>query len=208
MLRQNLLACLIVLPIALCVWLAWPGLQGPLVFDDLSNLAPLDASSSSAYTEFIIGNQSGAVNRVVSMASFAANHWFDNQFDAFSLKTTNLVLHIFWGCVIFWISRRLLLQNFASETASASAIAITSLWLIQPLNLGLSFYAVQRMAQLSCLFVLLGMAFYIQWRIDRTAGKASIFKIWIAVMCYPLAVFSKENGFIFNLFHSESFSRE
>jgi hypothetical protein len=64
------------------------------------------------------------------------------------------------------------------------------MWLLAPLLVSTVLHTVQRMAQLSTLFTLLGLIFYVDGR-----QRASSLRIVIALaLMWPLAVFSKENG--------------
>ena len=107
----KLPACLLLLVVVPSL-LVWPGLSGPLVYDDYTNLAPL-LTEEPEYLRTIFENDSGPLGRIVTMGSFVANHWYSNGLDVFQLKFTNLVIHIMNGLLLFILLLKLLKDKFS-----------------------------------------------------------------------------------------------
>ncbi len=180
------------------------GLDGPLLLDDRPNLDRLVAMEEGRLTwsEVISDSTAGAFGRPVAMLSFIFN-WLTSGADVWALKATNLLLHLTCGCLVFLLSVRLLRQPVVGMTRHHCWLAlwITAMWLLAPLFVSTVLYVVQRMAQLSTLFVLAGLLSYVVGRqrrvVDEHTGTALIvlcFALW-----WPLAVLSKENGILLPL---------
>lgn len=177
----------------------WSGLSGPFVLDDPHNLAPvqrwLDGQASAA--EIIFGNGSGLLGRPVSMASFWATV-ASGGMHPFPFKFGNLLIHLICGLLIWQVVRRLLVHDtrLAPHAPLFSAL-IAILWLLHPLNVSTVLYAVQRMAQLSTLFVLLTIWMYLAGRQRLASGNLRAAYGYL-LAGFPsmmlLALFSKENG--------------
>ena len=182
--------------VSVLVLVSWQGLSGPLVFDDLPNLSPLTTDAPPDYRSFIFNNQSGGLGRTVSMSSFALNHWLRGGFRSFDLKITNLAIHVVNGVLLYWIILLLLQPTHASQCGWV-ALIVSACWLLSPMNSGVVFYAIQRVALLACFFVFAGILFYTLWRRGRVAspiGRAAC--LVICALCWPLATLSKENGIL------------
>ena len=178
----------------------WPGLTGPFVLDDYSNLVALgenggvDSWANVLY--FVLGNDSGPTGRPVSMLTFLldAQDWPPH---IAALKYTNIMIHLLTGLVLCWFAY-LLFQalHIAQSPAVWLALLVAAFWLLHPLNSTTTMYIVQRMTQLMTLFALLSLIFYIKGRetIRLNPRRGSIF---LAVALFPfalLSVLSKENG--------------
>ncbi len=175
----------------------WPGLAGPLLLDDLNNLESLiDMQSGAlAWHEVLGGFEIGG--RPIAMLSFVAN-WLTSAGELWSLKYTNLMIHLLCGVLLFWLAGRLLAEPLAGVAPQRwwLALLVAALWLLAPMLVSTVLYIVQRMAQLATLFVLAGLLCYVcgrqQLRVRRRLG--------IGLMClcfilfWPLAALSKENG--------------
>jgi protein O-mannosyl-transferase len=187
--------------LALTVWVYWPGLSGPLLLDDVENLRPLDdlGQGLMSWRDLVLTNASGTLGRYVSMASFAANYLTSGG-DVWSLKYTNLMVHLLCGTLVFWLGGRLFAQA-RLRAAWAFALAAAALWLFAPILVSTVLYVVQRMAQLATLFVLAGLLSYVAGRqavaLHRVRGSALILSAFLLWM--PLAAFSKENGVLLPL---------
>ena len=175
--------------------ISWQGLFGPLVFDDLTSLSPIANESLPDYRKFIFNNHSGPLGRSFSMATFATNHWLRDGFNNFDLKFTNLAIHITNGMLLYCIIVFLLQHTHARNQHRWLALIVASCWLLSPMNSGVVFYAIQRMALLACFFVFAGILFYSFWRHGRFVspiGKTAC--LVSCALCWPLACLSKENG--------------
>ena len=184
------------LVILVTVAVYWPGLSGPLILDDESNLRPLRdlAKGSIDWLTVATGNESGLLGRPLSMFTLVLNT-LASGFDTWQFKYTNLIIHLLTGTLVFWLAGRLF-QQMRSPAPWIAALLVSALWLTAPLQVSTVLYTVQRMAQLSTLFVLAGLVCY---TIGRQLGPSrprlafalvlSTFTLWTA-----LAMFSKENG--------------
>ena len=189
-----------------------PGLSGDYAFDDFPNLInnknlnvkTLDTDSLVAAA---LSTNSGLFKRPVSMLSFTLNRYFFG-IKPYSYKIINLVIHIFTGIGVFFLSL-LILQKYKSiqgyniekNTIYYLSLFISSIWLIHPINLTSVLYIVQRMTSLSGLFVIWGTLLYIIFRsryfIER---KGFWFIPTILFLFCTLAILSKENGVLLPFF--------
>ena len=100
------------LTVAITCLIYWPGLRGPFIFDDLSNIllvpqlqiTQLDFASlrTAAFWQ-----ENSSLGRPVAMLSFALNYYF-TQFDTFYFKLTNLAIHLCNGALLYWLGLRIL----------------------------------------------------------------------------------------------------
>ena len=182
----------------------WRGLHGPLVFDDLHNLAPLEGwlKGATGWQSVVFGNYSGSFGRPVAMASFVANMLVSGP-DTFGLKLGNLLLHLANGALVFALFNQLVrLGSLRSESPTTKSWVPwlgATIWLLHPLFASTVLYVVQRMAILSTMFTLLAMLAYMQGRMALIDGNR-IRACWLLVIGVPvatlLAAFSKENGIL------------
>lgn len=177
----------------------WSGLKGPFLLDDLPNLNPLQRWLDGRATalELIFGNTSGMLGRPVSMLTLWASA-ATGGLHPFPFKLGNLVIHLLCGLAGWQMLKHLLTQNFKSNhRASLVAAGLVTLWLLHPLNVSTVLYAVQRMAQLSTLFVLLSVWAYLAARQQLAGGevRSATMKLFLL---FPLllvtGLLSKENA--------------
>lgn len=143
-----------------------PGLDGPFVFDDISNithnpairLSSLDPSSLYATAA---NSSSGAFGRPFAMLSIAVDFFIAKGLsNTFVFKLTNLVIHLINIGLVYWFI--LLVQKQIDNKNPTSTFMpwlpglAAALWALHPLNLTSVLYVVQRMTSLSALFVLAG----------------------------------------------------
>lgn len=185
--------------LALTAVVYWPGLAGPLVLDDFENLEPLSGLHAGAlgWDEVLAPNAFWLGGRPIAMLSFAAN-WLTSAGEVWSLKYTNLMLHLLCGTLLFWLAGRLLGEPRAEVAARRwwLALLVAALWLLSPMLVSTVLYVVQRMAQLATLFVLAGLICYVRGRQLLPARR------WLGIallaacfaLFWPLATLSKQNG--------------
>lgn len=187
--------------LALCVLVYWPGLQGGFLFDDWSNLPLLGMYGAIDSLEnlvlYLLSGFSGPTGRPLSHLSFLldARDW---PASPVSFKRTNLIIHLLNGVALFGLLRQLTLAlGVRSGTAGKVALLAAGIWLLHPYWVSTTLYVVQRMTQLSGLFVLLGLWLY-AWgrmhcapRLSVRLGSVMLFSI---AGCSVLAVLAKENG--------------
>ena len=195
--KSNVTHMLLLVVLSLTIITTIPGLSGPLVFDDSQSLAPLLSEKTDDYANIIFGDYSGPLGRSVSMASFVLNHWISGKIIPYELKVTNLILHLSNG-VLLYILTTILLKMFYPKHYNYLALAVTALWLLNPVNISTTLYIVQRMALLSCFFVLLGCLVYTLARTNALRPKSLGYGLVLA--CWTLAALSKENGLLLPIF--------
>lgn len=185
----------------LCAMVYWRGMSGTFVFDDWSNLALLGhygvINSPEKFWLYLTSGFSGPTGRPLSHLSFLldARTW---PADPWPFKRTNLVIHLLTGWVLWGLLRQLLLaMGTPAQRSTTVALLASALWLLHPMWVSTTLYAVQRMAQLSALFSLLGLWWY-AWARNYFAPRASVGLCVHTVLavwgCGALAVLSKENG--------------
>lgn len=196
---QNLLALT-----ALIVFLAYvPGLSGPWLFDDLSNIVvnkALDSTFSAAedWREAAWSMFSGPLGRPVAALTFAMQAATGNL-DPAASKLFNLLVHITCGLLVFFLTKNLLLSRENDQKHAVTAALVASvIWTLSPLQVSTVLYAVQRMAQLSTLFSLIGLLVFVRCRRRWLESMPSVDQVlacalWMA-LCTFLGAFSKENG--------------
>lgn len=190
-----------------------PGISGPFIFDDYANvlnndfikLRTLDWQSvyHAAYSL-----KSGPLQRPVALVSFALNHYFAGGFaDSTSFKLTNLAIHAINGLLLFWFVRLLLARTAQLHLTDPDhstwlAAIVALLWLIHPIQLTSVLYVVQRMAELSALFTMLGLILYLHGRLRLVAGRPGGMALIAAglIGCGSLGMLSKENAVLLPIF--------
>ena len=188
-------------------WLVyWPGLSGAFLFDDFSNLSQLGAygtiDNSESFWLYLTSGFSGPTGRPLSMLSFLldARDW---PADPEAFKRTNVLIHLLVGLVLLALVRQLTRAlDYAPAIAARVALLTAAVWLLHPLWVSTTLYIVQRMAQLSTLFVLLGLWLYVRTRVQYppTLSRGTILGSATAIFLIGLlALLSKENGVLLPL---------
>jgi hypothetical protein len=116
----------------------------------------------------------------------------------FYFKLGNLIVHLACGLVAWLMLRRVLAEDRRFDgNVELAASLIVALWLLHPINVSTVLYVVQRMAQLSTLFVLASVWVYLIARRDLIAGKfrAATLKLFVLFPTLLVAgMLSKENA--------------
>lgn len=215
--RRVRLAALIAL-IALAASVYLPGISGPWLFDDYSNLVnngflriqdlDLDSLYKASYSL-----NSGPLQRPVSMLSFALNHYFSGSFDhTLPFKLTNVIIHALNGILVFWLVRLMLARQAALDRSgrgtwkygirreTAMALAVALLWIVHPIQVSSVLYVVQRMAELATFFMLLSLICYFLARARfahrRDHRLSPVLLLTASVVFWILGMYSKENAAI------------
>lgn len=180
-----------------------PGARGPYLMDDEFTLTDNRALLApeltwAALREAALSREAGPLKRPVAMASFALNYHFAGSNDVYSIKLTNILLHLLTALGVFLLSRRLLFYfRPARETGlNWVALFIAALWALHPLHVSTVLYAVQRMTELAALFSVYAALAYVQGREKLLRGEAAGFG-WIGgalIVGGGLATLSKESG--------------
>lgn len=132
------------------------------------------------------------------MASFLLNAALGG-YTPFAFKLGNLLLHLANGTLVFALFRAMARRdNVLGAFPLAIPLVLAALWLLHPLLVSTTLYAVQRMAMLSATFMLLAMLAYLYGRELIERGKASGWA-WLFLLVPLLGVcayLSKENGLV------------
>jgi len=183
----------------------YPGLSGPFVFDDLGNLDSLGdlggAIDWPTFREFVFGGHSGPTGRPLSLLTFLidANNW---PADPWPFKRTNLVIHLINGALLGVLIQRILdALEYDKKSARSIALVSAACWMLHPFLVSTTLYVVQRMAQLSTLFVLAGLIGFLHGRLmlSKNATRAYLVMTFSIGVFTLLAVLSKENGILLPL---------
>lgn len=196
----------VVLVLTLLVY--WAGLSGPLLLDDLPQLNGLIAQGASDTATLIrnyIVSTSGPLGRPVAMASFISDAVTHGP-DIWWWKYNNVMLHLINGLLVFWLTALLAQATLKNKGANPWTLGIIAagFWLLHPLQVSTVLYTVQRMTELSTLFVLAGLVFYARGRLlqETSVGRGWLFIGLGFGLFFPLAVLSKESGLLFPVYCS------
>lgn len=190
----------------------WPGLHGPFLFDDNTNIVANTALhfNSLAPQELLraaFSSRAGLLYRPLSMLSFAFNNYFFGS-GVFSFKLTNVAIHLVNSLLILWLSHCLLLNcrrhyqfNWTDKQLTWASVIITAAWALHPLNLTSVMYVVQRMTSLAALFTIAGMLSYVHGRARTLAGRSGWPLVWLLTPFFGvLGVLSKEDAALLPLY--------
>lgn len=167
------------------------------MLDDFDNLSALevnvtDRQSLIAYLET---GKAGPLGRPISKLSFLLD---DNAWPSHpeNFKRTNLLIHLLVGILIFAALRIILKIYFEKHTSDLLALFVTALWLTHPFQVSTVSYVVQRMTQLSSLFIVTGVIthLYIRTRFQKPQPEHVALLTASLIGFTLLASFSKENG--------------
>ena len=180
----------------------FPGLSGPFMLDDYSSLARLGdfdgVRNWETFKAFVFGGTSGPTGRPLSLLTFLIDgtNW---PTDAAPFKRTNLIIHLLNGAVIGLLIA-MVLQAMQYDRGAARWIALVSaaIWLLHPFLVSTTLYAVQRMAQLSTLFMMLGLVAWLRGRmmLPRHPQRAYLWMSMSIPVFTFLAMIAKENGIL------------
>lgn len=194
---------------ALVLIIYLPGLNGPFVFDDITNILtnPAVARPSIALTwvsEILHSGMAGPLGRPLAYLSFGLNHHMAGGFDnVWVFKLTNLAIHIV-NSLLVWHLINLLVTHLIHtarlrDTTMVRAIPLITamLFAVHPIQLTSVLYVVQRMTSLSALFVLGGLSIFLRGRLMLPSRHAHAFLLMGAGMAIGLlGLASKENAIL------------
>lgn len=199
--------CLILL-LATTVLIYQPGLHGPFLFDDYANLPPLGhqgtIDSAAKAFNFINSGIAGPSGRPLALASFLldARDW---PADPYPFKRTNLIIHLLCGLALLVLCLQLMRTPGLDDGSRPPgwspawlALMACGLWLLHPFNVSTTLYVIQRMAQLSALASLAGLAAFVYGR-RLSAASPNRGIVWMAAGIGGgtiLGVLCKENAVI------------
>jgi len=186
---------------SLTLLIYWPGLAGPFLLDDTVNLAVVrewlerDGSSSSV----LFSTTASPFGRPLAMASFALSAWLGG-FTPHAFKLGNLLVHIACGTAVYGTAHAIAATDRRlAPSAQRFALVIAAIWLLHPLQASTVLYSVQRMAQLSTLFMLGALWLYVAMRSRLETGdsRPAAAAMLIGVPALALTGFlAKENALL------------
>ncbi len=143
----------------------------------------------------------GALYRPVANLSFALN-WYVGQDNTLGYHVVNLLIHILTALLlyqtIFLLFQTPNLGRYSGKDAYFIALLSTVLWAINPIQIQAVTYIVQRMASMAAMFYIWALFWYIKFRLSETIPNRRL-NFLLCVLCYILAVGSKENAAILPL---------
>jgi len=202
--RLTILLALLVLVTGALAY--YPGLSGPMLFDDKPAMSANEAVQihGGVLDEWRVAafsSGSGPLRRPVSMLSFAGNYVVQGGFFPFGVKLVNLFIHLAISALLYKLFNSVLeALAIGRDAGKRRLIALTgaAIWLLHPLHVSTVLYAVQRMAQLSTLFAVAGLLLFVRYRrrwaeYGAQVGEVAAAVLWLLLLT-ALAALSKENG--------------
>lgn len=189
---------------AAVVFVYAPGLAGPMVFDDLTNIVFVPKVRIAELTyQSLLGAATavpqGPLGRPLAFLTFALNHYFTG-INPYYFKLTNLVIHLVVAGLLFLLASRLFATQLdpplPSRRRAWVALFAFAIWALHPLNLTSVLYVVQRMTSLASLFTIAGLLGYVIGRQQLVRGrKWGFLTTFLSLTVFgTLATLVKENG--------------
>lgn len=181
------------------------GISATLYYDDVRPIEKLNSINDfSTALNYIFTEKSGPLGRPISMLTFAAGQFlFPNNINM--ILVLNIGIHLLNAILVFaLVSTLLRLVKTGSQWIEVNdqdvrivAIFTAALWAVLPIHVATVMVPIQRMAELSTLFILAGVyvylkGLYLQVNSEQTKGFG--YQIASVAIFTPLAVLSKENG--------------
>lgn len=192
--------------VALTAVAYFPGLDGPFVFDDLTNIVHVpgirltELDREALHEALLAVPQQGPFGRPLAYLSFGLNYYFSGL-HPYYFKATNVVIHLLTAATLLFLavslSRRLRHGTaITSPLNHYGPVIVFSIWALHPINLTSVLYVVQRMTSLSALFIVLGLLGFVYGRERLIAGSVVGFPIILTSLSVfgALATLTKENG--------------
>jgi len=196
----------VALALTITLLIYWPGMHGGFVLDDYPNIVNnaglhIRTLQPSTVIAASFSSESGALSRPLSMFSLALNYYLTGP-SPYWMKLTNILIHCANGLLVYWLAslvltayRRSCKPEADATTLRWTAVAITTAWLLLPINLTAVLYVIQRMTSLSGMFVLSGLILYLRGRLDMLEGRRALWLPWTGIAVFgTLAVLAKESG--------------
>lgn len=193
----------VILLLTVCGGLYSFGVSPVFILDDETNLSGLEqVKKHGDVLEFISQGNAGPLGRSVSLATFAlqADAWPN----ATQFKYVNILIHLLTGLFIYnllSVVGRLLKWNI--EKIFLLSFLSTALWLLSPIQVSTVLYVIQRMAQLSIFFTVIGLFLYLkgrEWLLQGKLSQGYLIASLGLIAAGLLALFSKENGILLILY--------
>jgi protein O-mannosyl-transferase len=204
-LRKFWVALAGVLLLTWCVYR--PGLSGGFLFDDFINLNALGSSGPidnwASFWRYLTSGTADPTGRPIALLSFLidARDW---PADPRHFLRTNLIIHMINGALLYALLRFLgrALGDESETKLTAAPLLAAALWLMHPLFVSTTLYAVQREAMLPATFVLLGLITYSRGRVSfaTTEAQRGLMLMWVGIcLGTMLALLCKANGMLLPL---------
>ena len=184
------------LVLAAVISIGYIGAQGPY-FLDSSKLTPItdhvrgddvDVTDTQPMSPRLLG-------RIVSIGTFVAEAQVNSgELEPTVSKAVNLGIHLLCAAGLFILLAQLTRTTSMRRSAYLIALLAVALWILSPTNMGTAFYAVQRIAQMSSLFMIAGLIIFTALRSHRHGRTMTGVLIAAYAACLFLAIASKENG--------------
>ncbi len=183
------------------VFLMWPALSGPFLFDDFNNLEHLNLLANSPWHNLgdYLAAFEGNPGRPLAALSFLINDsaWPSSPF---GFKLTNVLFHLLNGVLLFGLLRQLAKANTQLPQSPFWPLLAMAAWLFQPLQISTQMLVVQRMTILATTFCFAGLWAFIallqrskNWRDGFAALSVLGFATLLALLC-------KESGALLPLY--------
>ncbi len=184
------------------LYLVWPAVHGPFIFDDFPNLSALAKNGlidSWSKLGIYLSEARSFPGRPLAMLSFVPQQasWPDNPMP---FKVINLALHFLNAGLLFLLLRTVSRAMWPGrERALDWVAAVAALaWLIQPMQLSAVLLVIQRMTLLSTFFTLIGLLAYCRGLLAHTASPTRR-ALWMGggvLLGTVLATLCKETGLL------------
>jgi len=192
--KELYLGVLLLLVAAICSILLGQGVSGNFYLDDFSHLSPLAShggvTSHQDFLRYVFGESGLQFDRLLARISFVV----DDQFwptSAHGYKETNIALHLVAGLLMFLVLFRLDCDRGGQRYTVAFYAAC--IWMIFPIHVSTVLYVVQRMTQLSFIFLLLSVYLYLMARTAKGAREC-VFALLGASVAAIFSLLSKPSG--------------
>ena len=191
----------------LTLFIYWPGLHSIFLLDDGPNLSTIGDHLSLGYWHnvliFLLEGRSGPTGRPLSLLSFFLNS-STYPADPWSFKLLNVIIHIINGALISLLLYKVTqLINMKKRLAQWLILLATAFWLLHPFQITTVLYVIQRMTELSALFILLGLLGYLygrEWLTNISNTNTHFQHVLLLTLiiwsCLTLAMLSKETGIL------------
>jgi tetratricopeptide (TPR) repeat protein len=174
--------------VSLGLWIYWPSLSGPFLFDDTQLTEPGALAG-------VLNPRAGFINsRPLLMITYALNYWFTGL-NPFSFHLVNVLLHCLNGLLLWRVLKALLdrptLASLVSPTWRSLIVhGMPLLFIASPIQTESVAYISSRSELLAAMFYLLALRVFVSpWKENRT---------WIAAgligFLYACSVSSKQHA--------------
>ncbi len=175
----------------------WPGLNSPLQLDDYINIesASIDKINATNLISSVTKNRSGIhpITRAIPTITFSIQS--TAGIDRWQLKYQNLMLHLLCGVFIFLFIYLLAGSFNISEKRNLTISLLTTVfWLIHPLHVSTTLYAIQRITQLSTLFTLISLCIFLYAKKSTNQTNKLVLYFCVFPITLILSLMSKENS--------------